>query len=137
MGFHEITQSAIEHAIEESRDVDYGLVDAQESRRIVDRLYGYPVSEVVWRKIRTGLSAGRVQSPSIRLVVERERERMAFVAAGYWDLAAAFPTDPGFTAGLPTVGGHRVAGSRRPEQRRVGQGGVGTCRSRGAPSHLK
>src|SRR3546814_3388849 len=59
MVFHEITQSAIEHAIEESRDVDYGLVDAQESRRIVDRLYGYPVSEVVWRKIRTGLSAGR------------------------------------------------------------------------------
>ena len=112
MVFHEITQAAIEHAIEESRDVDYGLVDAQESRRIVDRLYGYPVSEVVWRKIRTGLSAGRVQSPSVRLVVERERERMAFVAASYWDLAAAFPTEPGFTAGLVSIDGARVATSR-------------------------
>ncbi len=112
MVFHEITRSAIEHAIEDSRDVDYGLVDAQESRRIVDRLYGYPVSEVCWRKIRQGLSAGRVQSPSVRLVVERERERMAFVAAGYWDLSAAFPTEPAFTASLVTVAGHRVAGSR-------------------------
>jgi DNA topoisomerase I len=112
MVFHEITQSAIEHAIESSRDVDYGLVDAQESRRIVDRLYGYPVSEVCWRKIRQGLSAGRVQSPCVRLVVERERERMAFVAASYWDLAAAFPTEPAFTAALATVGGNRVAGGR-------------------------
>lgn len=112
MVFHEITQAAIEHAIEDSRDVDYGLVDAQESRRIVDRLYGYPVSEVVWRKIRTGLSAGRVQSPSVRLVVERERERMAFVPASYWDLAAAFPTEPAFTAALASIDGARVAGSR-------------------------
>jgi DNA topoisomerase-1 len=112
MVFHEITQAAIQHAIDESRDVDYGLVDAQESRRIVDRLYGYPVSEVCWRKIRQGLSAGRVQSPSVRLVVERERERMAFVAASYWDLSAAFPTEPAFTASLATVDGHRVAGSR-------------------------
>ena len=112
MVFHEITRAAIERAVEESRDVDHGLVDAQESRRIVDRLYGYPVSEVCWRKIRQGLSAGRVQSPSVRLVVERERERMAFVAAGYWDLAAAFPTDPSFTAALVSVDGHRVAGSR-------------------------
>jgi len=112
MVFHEITQSAIQHAIEDSRDVDYGLVDAQESRRIVDRLYGYPVSEVVWRKIRTGLSAGRVQSPSVRLVVERERERMAFAAASYWDLSAAFPTEPAFTAGLVAVDGARVATSR-------------------------
>jgi len=112
MVFHEITPSAIEHAIENSRDVDSGLVDAQESRRIVDRLYGYPVSEVCWRKIRQGLSAGRVQSPSVRLVVERERERMAFVAASYWDLSAAFPTDPGFTAALATLDGSRVAGSR-------------------------
>ena len=112
MVFHEITRSAIEHAIEDSRDVDYGLVDAQESRRIVDRLYGYPVSEVCWRKIRQGLSAGRVQSPSVRLVVERERERMAFVAARYWDLSATFRTEPAFTASLATVDGHRVAGSR-------------------------
>ena len=112
MVFHEITQAAIQRAIDESRDVDYGLVDAQESRRIVDRLYGYPVSEVCWRKIRTGLSAGRVQSPSVRLVVERERERMAFVAASYWDLSAAFPTEPAFTASLATIDGHRVAGGR-------------------------
>jgi DNA topoisomerase-1 len=112
MVFHEITRSAIEHAIEAGRDVDYGLVDAQESRRIVDRLYGYPVSEVCWRKIRQGLSAGRVQSPSVRLVVERERERMAFVAASYWDLAATFPTEPAFTAQLATIDGSRVAGSR-------------------------
>ena len=112
MVFHEITRSAIEHAIEEGRDVDYGLVDAQESRRIVDRLYGYPVSEVCWRKIRQGLSAGRVQSPSVRLVVERERERIAFVAASYWDLTAAFPTEPAFSAQLVTVDGQRVAGSR-------------------------
>ena len=112
MVFHEITQAAIQRAIDESRDVDYGLVDAQESRRIVDRLYGYPVSEVCWRKIRTGLSAGRVQSPSVRLVVERERERMAFVAASYWDLSAAFPTEPAFTASLAAIDGHRVAGGR-------------------------
>ncbi len=112
MVFHEITRAAIEHAIEDWRDIDYGLVDAQESRRIVDRLYGYPVSEVVWRKVGTGLSAGRVQSPSVRLVVERERERMAFAAASYWDLSAAFPTEPAFTAGLVSVDGARVATSR-------------------------
>src|SRR6201990_779649 len=73
MVFHEITRSAIEEAVEAARDIDHGLVDAQESRRIVDRLFGYPVSEVVWRKIRPRLSAGRVQSPAVRLVVERER----------------------------------------------------------------
>ncbi|MEO7430347.1 MAG: type I DNA topoisomerase [Acidimicrobiales bacterium] len=112
MVFHEITQSAIEHAIEASRDIDLGLVDAQESRRIIDRLYGYPVSEVVWRKVGRGLSAGRVQSPSVRLVVERERERMAFVAASFWDLAAAFPTEPAFSAGLVLLDGARVASSR-------------------------
>ena len=77
-------------------------MDAQETRRILDRLYGYEVSPVLWRKVKAGLSAGRVQSVATRLVVERERERMAFVAAGYWDLAAAFPTDPSFTAGLWT-----------------------------------
>jgi DNA topoisomerase-1 len=109
MVFHEITQVAIEQAAANWRDVDYGLVDAQESRRIVDRLFGYPVSEVCWRKIRTGLSAGRVQSPSVRLVVQRERERMAFVAAAYWDLAAAFPTEPAFTAGLASIDGTKVA----------------------------
>ena len=109
MVFHEITRQAIEHAVDESRDIDSGLVDAQEARRIVDRLFGYPVSEVLWRKVATGLSAGRVQSPSVRLVVERERERMAFVAAGYWDLLAAFPAAPAFQATLVGLDDHRVA----------------------------
>jgi DNA topoisomerase I len=109
MVFHEITRQAIEHAVAESRDIHAGLVDAQEARRIVDRLFGYPVSEVLWRKVSTGLSAGRVQSPAVRLVVERERERMVFVAAGYWDLQAAFPTDPGFGATLVGLDGSRVA----------------------------
>src|SRR5581483_7316318 len=109
MVFHEITQHAIADAVANWRDVDYGLVDAQESRRIADRLFGYPVSEVCWRKIRTGLSAGRVQSPAVRLVVERERERMAFVAAAYWDLEATFPTAPEFTASLVAVDGAKVA----------------------------
>ena len=95
MVFHEITQAAIEQAVDNRRDIDYGLVDAQETRRILDRLFGYQVSAVLWRKVNGGLSAGRVQSPAIRLVVERERERMAFVAAGYWDLDAAFRHRPG------------------------------------------
>jgi DNA topoisomerase-1 len=109
MVFHEITQSAIEHAVANWRDIDYAMVDAQETRRIVDRLFGYPVSEVVWRKVQPRLSAGRVQSPAVRLVVERERERMAFVAAAYWDLTAAFPTDPAFDARLVAVDAKRVA----------------------------
>jgi DNA topoisomerase-1 len=112
MVFHEITRGAIEHAVESARDIDYGLVDAQESRRIVDRLFGYPVSEVCWRKIKPRLSAGRVQSPAVRLIVEREHERMAFVAADYWGLEAAFPTSPSFTARLLEVGGQRVAEGR-------------------------
>src|SRR5262245_45122316 len=109
MVFHEITRQAIEQAVDQSRDIHAGLVDAQEARRIVDRLYGYPVSEVLWRKVATGLSAGRVQSPAVRLVVERERERMAFVAAGYWDLVAAFPSAPAFSATLVGLDGTRVA----------------------------
>jgi DNA topoisomerase-1 len=109
MVFHEITPSAIEHAVENWREIDEGLVDAQETRRIVDRLFGYPVSEVLWRKVNRGLSAGRVQSPAVRLVVERERERIAFRSADYWDLEAAFPTEPAFTATLVGVGGRKVA----------------------------
>ena len=109
MVFHEITRAAIEQAVENWREIDYGLVDAQEARRIVDRLVGYPVSGVLWRKVNGGLSAGRVQSPAVRLVVERERERMAFVQAGYWDLEAAFPTDPAFTANLVALDGRKVA----------------------------
>ena len=111
---------AIDHAVENSRDIDYRLVDAQETRRIVDRLYGYPVSEVLWRKVNGGLSAGRVQSPAVRLVVERERERMAFVAADYWDLAAEVPPP---TPGLRrhARGRRRSAGGRRAGLRRDGQ----------------
>ena len=87
------------------------LVDAYETRRILDRLYGYEVSPVLWRKVMQGLSAGRVQSVATRLVVERERERMAFVAADYWDIVATF--DPGaFTARLASVDGKRVAQGR-------------------------
>ena len=86
MVFHEITPEAIARALENPRELDTSLVDAQETRRILDRLYGYEVSPVLWRKVNRGLSAGRVQSVATRLVVERERERMAFVPADYWDL---------------------------------------------------
>ena len=85
MVFHEITRAAIEAAVENCRDIDTSLVDAQEARRILDRLYGYEVSPVLWRKIAPRLSAGRVQSVATRLIVERERERMAFVPASWWD----------------------------------------------------
>ncbi len=112
MVFHEITPGAIRQAVDDGRDIDEGMVDAQESRRIVDRLFGYPVSSVLWRKVNQGLSAGRVQSPAIRLVVVRERERMAFVSADYWDLNAGFATDPAFTSGITKVDGARVAQGR-------------------------
>jgi len=111
MVFHEITRPAIERALGETREIDDRLVDAQETRRILDRLYGYEVSPVLWRKVMKGLSAGRVQSVAMRLVVERERERMAFRAAEYWDLLATF--DPGaFSARLAAVDGARVATGR-------------------------
>jgi DNA topoisomerase-1 len=115
MVFHEITRPAIERALTETRDIDDSLVDAQETRRILDRLYGYEVSPVLWRKIMQGLSAGRVQSVATRLVVERERERMRFVAADYWDIVATFaPGD--FTARLASVDGRRVAVGRDFDQ---------------------
>src|SRR4051794_28816344 len=111
MVFHEITRPAIERALTETRDIDNCLVDAQEARRILDRLYGYGVSPVLWRKVMQGLSAGRVQSVATRLVVERERERMQFLAAEYWDIVATL--DPGtFTARLAAVDGKRVAQGR-------------------------
>src|SRR5207248_5805576 len=112
MVFHEITPSAIDEAVSNPRGIDYGLVDAAETRRVLDRLYGYEVSPVLWRRVNRGLSAGRVQSPAIRLVVDRERERMAFVAAGYWDVDASFTTSPSFTATLVTLDGRRVASGR-------------------------
>ncbi|WP_402462608.1 type I DNA topoisomerase [Isoptericola aurantiacus] len=118
MVFHEITREAITRALENTRELDSDLVDAQETRRILDRLYGYEVSPVLWRKVRQGLSAGRVQSVATRLVVERERERMAFVTADYWDVTGTFaPTDgddagQSFGARLTGLGGDRVAAGR-------------------------
>ena len=111
MVFHEITRDAIRHALDDTRDIDQRLVDAQETRRILDRLYGYEVSPVLWKKVMPRLSAGRVQSVATRLVVERERERMRFVAASYWDLVGTF--EPGaFEARLVELDGSRVAQGR-------------------------
>jgi DNA topoisomerase-1 len=112
MVFHEITKAAIDHAVNNPRAIDYGLVDAAETRRILDRLYGYEVSPVLWRRVNRGLSAGRVQSPSIRLIVERERERIAFVAADYWDIELLTATSPAFTAALVAVDGTKVAAGK-------------------------
>lgn len=133
MTFTEITREAVTRALDNTRDVDAHRVDAQETRRILDRLVGYEISPVLWRKIRAGLSAGRVQSVATRLVVERERERMAFVSAGYWGVeaelsalsesSAAGATTPfavcddarraaAFTARLATLDGRRVAAGR-------------------------
>ncbi len=116
MVFHEITPEAIRHAAQHTRDIDLRLVDAQETRRVLDRLYGYEVSPVLWRKVRQGLSAGRVQSVATRMVVERERERMAFRAASYWDVEGEFAPEAAsgqaFTARLTGVDGERVATGR-------------------------
>lgn len=109
--FPEITREAVERAFGELREIDSDLVDAQETRRVLDRLYGYEISPVLWRKVSRGLSAGRVQSVATRLVVERERARMAFRSANYWDLTGTFTTDKNesFTAKLTAVDGARVA----------------------------
>ncbi|MFJ9748926.1 type I DNA topoisomerase [Streptomyces chartreusis] len=120
MVFHEITKSAIQAAVANPRQLNQKLVDAQESRRILDRLYGYEVSPVLWKKVMPRLSAGRVQSVATRLVVERERERIAFRSAEYWDLTGTFSTgragdssDPSsLVARLQTVDGRRVAQGR-------------------------
>jgi DNA topoisomerase-1 len=117
MIFHEITQHAIAEAVANPRDLDEDLVDAQETRRILDRLYGYEVSPVLWKKVMPRLSAGRVQSVATRLVVDRERERMAFRGASYWDIdaildAGAEAEPPLFPARLAQVGDRRVAQGR-------------------------
>ncbi|MBQ1600532.1 MULTISPECIES: type I DNA topoisomerase [Bifidobacterium] len=118
MVFHEITPEAIRASLEHTRQVDDHMVDAQETRRILDRLYGYELSPVLWRKVGPGLSAGRVQSVATRLIVERERERMAFVRAPYWDVVAQLQAPDalgeltGFDARLTTLDGRRVAGSK-------------------------
>ncbi|GLY47874.1 DNA topoisomerase 1 [Lentzea sp. NBRC 102530] len=117
MVFHEITESAIQAAAANPRDLDQDLVDAQETRRILDRLYGYEVSPVLWKKVMPKLSAGRVQSVATRLVVERERERMKFVSASYWDISAqmdagADATPRQFGARLVAVDGTRLATGR-------------------------
>ncbi len=117
MVFHEITQAAIAEAVANPRDLDEDLVDAQETRRILDRLYGYEVSPVLWKKVMPRLSAGRVQSVATRLVVDRERERIAFRSASYWDLdailnAGSDAEPPLFPARLTRVGERRVAQGR-------------------------
>jgi DNA topoisomerase I len=126
MVFHEITPQAIAEAVQHPRDVDEGLVEAYQTRRVLDRLYGYEVSPVLWKKVMKNLSAGRVQSVAVRLVVDRERERIAFRPARYWDLEAVFAKVPGdtpeeraagtdvssFPATLVSVDGRRVAQGR-------------------------
>ncbi|WP_055712270.1 type I DNA topoisomerase [Streptomyces torulosus] len=120
MVFHEITKAAIQAAVANPRQLNQKLVDAQETRRILDRLYGYEVSPVLWKKVMPRLSAGRVQSVATRLVVERERERIAFRSAEYWDLTGTFstgragdPSDPSsLVARLQSVDGRRVAQGR-------------------------
>src|SRR6059058_3278523 len=109
MVFHEITKDAITKARDNTRELDTALVDAQETRRILDRLYGYEVSPVLWRKVGPGLSAGRVQSAATRLVVDRERERLAFTSANYWDVAATFAPESAqsFGARLARLDGKR------------------------------
>lgn len=108
--FHEITEEAVKAALAEQHDVDENLVRAQESRRILDRLYGYTLSPVLWKKVQTGLSAGRVQSVAVRVIVEREEERLAFRTASYWDLEAKLRGGAiEFPATLAKIGGQRVA----------------------------
>lgn len=138
MVFHEITEPAILEAAENPRDLDIDLVDAQETRRILDRLYGYEVSPVLWKKVAPRLSAGRVQSVATRIIVQRERDRMAFRSASYWDIVAqldASVSDPQaappiFTARLTGVDGLRVATGRDFDS-------LGQLRNRGGESPVE
>jgi len=110
MVFHEITKEAIQAALKNCRSIDENLVHAQETRRILDRLYGYTLSPLLWKKISKGLSAGRVQSVAVRLLVQRERERRAFKTANYWDLKATLEKDKNqFESKLVTLNGQKVA----------------------------
>ena len=110
----QITKSALQKAIEEPEELDWQLVEAQETRRLVDRLYGYPVSNLLWRKVAQGLSAGRVQTVAIRLLVDREKERLVFVSASFWDLDATFQTPQGesFESKLLRLGDKAIAQSK-------------------------
>ncbi|HNM45442.1 MAG TPA: type I DNA topoisomerase [Candidatus Sumerlaeota bacterium] len=111
--FHEITREAIDEALRNPRDIDEDLVRAQEGRRILDRLFGYTLSPVLWKKVQSGLSAGRVQSVAVRLIVEREEERRAFKSSQYWGLEAEFAAPTGkFKAELTTLGGKRLASGK-------------------------
>ena len=112
MVFNEITKEAIQAAVNDTRDLDYHLIDAQETRRVLDRLFGYRLSPVLWKKVMPRISAGRVQSVATRLIVEKERERMAFISSAWWDLAAV--TALGFNARLLEVNGKRVAATFLP-----------------------
>ncbi len=107
MVFNEITKEAIKAAVENTRDLDYNLIDAQETRRVLDRLFGYRLSPVLWKKVMPRISAGRVQSVATKLIVEKERERMAFISSSWWDLNAT--CELGFTARLLSVEGKKVA----------------------------
>src|SRR5712692_1694327 len=111
--FHEITEAAIKQAVKDAQDIDENLVRAQESRRILDRLYGYTISPVLWKKVQTGLSAGRVQSVAVRLIVDREEERLAFRPARYSDLEAQFSAEGRtFGGSLVRIGDVRVASGK-------------------------
>ena len=134
MVFHEITQHAIEDAFANPRDLDLRLVQAQEARRILDRLYGFEVSPVLWRKVQQGLSAGRVQSVAVRIVVERERERMAFTSADYWSLEGIFAPADDLDQGLR---GNPAPGRRSPGRHRQGVRRGRTGRSQGRSSSTR
>ncbi|MEM8559796.1 MAG: type I DNA topoisomerase, partial [Bacteroidota bacterium] len=113
MVFHEITREAIERAVEDTRDIDLRLVDAQETRRILDRLVGYTISPLLWKKIRPKLSAGRVQSVAVRMLVGREQERLDFIPAGYWDLKATLAqAGQNFEAQMTHLGEERLASGK-------------------------
>ena len=110
IAFHEITKEAIQHALDHPRDVDLKLVEAQETRRILDRLYGYTLSPVLWSRVTKNLSAGRVQSPAVKLIVDREEQRRRFMMASYWGIKAELASDgQGFPAELRNLAGSRIA----------------------------